>query len=154
MAKKRSYQNEVDKLFKAIDIAADAYKNYPPKNWTPDIIEMVSENLEKDKVRILAAEPKFRTSASLKYNIEAVFTYFQEESGPTVEYFWNQSKESGLDYKRKNKLEKILKRGKIISRIEYDYITDMIVVAEQIGLTTKTETLQLSEMLGEYESKG
>lgn len=153
MAKNRTYKNEVEKLLLAIDISIDSYKTYPPKDWTPEIIKMVAHNLEKDKTRIIEAEQKFRTLASLKYNIEAIFTYFQEGTGETVEYFWRKLKESKLDYNRENKLEKILNRGKIRGRIEYEYVTDMIVVAEQVGLTNKTESKKLSMMLGEYESK-
>lgn len=153
MKKKRTYQEEVEKLLKAIDISIESFKTYPPKDWTPDIVKMVTSNLEKDKLRIINAEPKYRTLASLKYDIEAVFTYFQEGAGETVEYFWNKILEINLDYKRENKLEKILKRGKIRGRIEYEYVTDMIVVAEQVGMTSEEEIKRLSEMLGEYESK-
>ena len=35
MKKKRTYQEEVEKLFKAIDISIDAYKKHPPEDWTP-----------------------------------------------------------------------------------------------------------------------
>lgn len=153
MAKKRTYQNEVDKLLKAIDISIDAYKTYPPKDWTPEIIKMVSTNLEKDKTRIIEAEPKFKTLASLKYNIEAIFTYFQEGTGEAVEYLWKKLKESKLDYIREDKFGKIINRGKIRGRIEYEYVIDMIVVAEQIGLINKTEKNKLSKMIGEYEHK-
>ena len=114
---------------------------------------MVTSNLEKDKFRRIDAEQKIKTLASLKYDIKAVFTYFQEGAGETVEYFWNKICEANLDYKRENKLEKILNRGKIRGRIEYEYVTDMIVVAEQVGMTSEEETKRLSEMLGEYESK-
>ena len=152
MKKKRTYQEEVEKLHKAIDISIDSYKTYPPKDWTPDIVNMVTSNLEKDKLRRIEVEPKFRTLASLKYDIEAVFTYFQEGAGETVEYFWKKINEVGLDYKRENKLENILNRGKIRGRIEYEYVTDMIVVAKQVGMTNENETKQLSEMLGQYES--
>ena len=91
--------------------------------------------------------------ASLKYDIEAVFTYFQEAAGETVEYFWAKLNEAGLDYKRENKLEKILNRGKIKGDIEYNYVTDMLVVAEEVGLTTAVQNAQLNEILGVYESK-
>ena len=82
-----------------------------------------------------------------------MFTYFQEGSGPTVEYFWQKINEAGLDYVRENKLEKILKRGNIRGRIEYDYVTDMMVVAEQLGMVSKEEAQQLSNMLGAYEQR-
>ncbi|PTB97354.1 hypothetical protein C9994_03200 [Marivirga lumbricoides] len=153
MKKKRTYQEDVEKLFKAIDISIESYKTYPPKDWTQDIVKMVTSNLEKDKLSIINAEPKFRTLASLKYDIEAVFTYFQEATGETVEYFWKKIDEAGLDFKRENKLEKILDRGKIRGRIEYEYVTDMIIVAEQVGMTSKEETKRLSDMLGNYEAR-
>ncbi|ANQ51758.1 hypothetical protein MY04_4420 [Flammeovirga sp. MY04] len=153
MKKRRTYKEEVEKLCKAIDISIDAYKTYPPKNWTPEILNMVISNLEKDKLSRIEAEPKFRTLASLKYDIEAVFTYFQEDTGKTVEYFWKKLEDASLEYKRENKLEKILNRGRIRGRIEYEYVTDMIVVAEQVGMTSKEETIKLSDMLEEYESR-
>ena len=153
MNKRRTYKEEVEKLCKAIDISIETYKTYPPKDWTPEIINMVTSNLEKDKLSRIETEPKFKTLASLKYDAEAVFTYFQEATGETVEYFWEKIGEADLDYKRENKLEKILNRGKIKGRIEFEYVTDMIVVAEQVGLTSKEETIKLSVMLGQYESR-
>ncbi len=150
---KKSYQNEVEKLFQAIDLAIEAYKKYPPKNWTPDIVTMVTTNLENDKNRITNAEKKFRTLGSLKYHVEAVFTFFQEGTGEAVEYFWKRIEEEGLDYERVNKLEKILNKGKIKGRIEYDYVIDMILVAEQKQLITTEELKKLNQMIGEYESK-
>jgi hypothetical protein len=153
MKKKRTYQEEVEKLYKAIDISIDSFNTHPPKDWTPDIVKMVTSNLKKDKIRIIEAEPKFKTLASLKYDIKAVFTYFQEGAGETVEYFWRKISEAELNYKREHQLEKILNRGKIRGRIEFEYVTDMIVVAEQVGMTSKEETLKLSDMLGEYESR-
>ncbi|TPE42633.1 hypothetical protein [Pontibacter mangrovi] len=153
MKNRKSYQEEVDRLFKAIDLSIEAYTKYLPEGWTGGVLKMVISNLEDQKKRILGAEKKFRTIASLKYEIEAVFTYFQEASGEAVEYFWKRINEEGLAYERENKLEKILKRGKIRGRIEYDYVNDIIVVAEQTGLTTIDETRQLSQMLGEYEAK-
>jgi hypothetical protein len=153
MKNKRSYQEEVDKLCKAIDLSIEAYTEYPPTGWTAEILKMVTSNLKDHQKRRLVADKRFKTMASLKYDIEAVFTYFQEAAGETVEYFWKRIKEEGLDYTRENKLEKILNRGKIRGRIEFGYVTDMIVVAEQNGLTTIDETQKLSQMLGEYEAK-
>ncbi len=153
MEKRRSYKEEVEKLCKAIDISIESFKTFPPKDWTSDNLNMATSILEKIKQRRLDAEPKFRNLASLKYDIEDLFTYFQEATGDTVEFFWKKINETGLDYKRENKLEKILTRGKIRGRIEYEYVTDMIMVAEQVGLTTKEETTKLSEMLGDYEFK-
>jgi hypothetical protein len=153
MKKKKTYQEEVEKLCKSIDISIDSFTTHPPKSWTPDIVKMVISDLEKDKLRRMNTEPKFRTLASLKYDVEAVFTYFQEGSGETVEYFWNKIRQANLDFERENKLKKILNRGKIRNRLEYEYVTDMIVVSEQIGMTSETETKILNKILDIYESK-
>jgi hypothetical protein len=152
---KKSYQSEVEQLFKAIDLAMDAYEKYPPKDWTPDIVKTVKTHLENHKNRILNAEKQFRTLESLKYDIDAVFTFFQEGIGETVEYFWKriEEEEEGLDYKRVNKLEKILKRGKIKGMIEYDYVIDTMLAAKQKQLITVEELKKLNQLIGEYESK-
>jgi hypothetical protein len=91
--------------------------------------------------------------ASLKISETDVFTFFQESSGETVNFFWKKIHELNLEYKRTNKLEKIFKRGKIRGITEYDYVKDIIVAAEQEGLTTPEQTSQLSRMLAEFEEK-
>ncbi|MGB1040686.1 MAG: hypothetical protein ACPGVD_07425 [Flavobacteriales bacterium] len=149
---KKSYEKEVKKLLSAIDISIDAYRKYPPYSWSPDIIKMVTHNLEVDKKRIINAEVKFKNLNSLNYDIDAVFTFFHEGTGPAVEYFWERIGELGLGYERKNKLKKILKRGKIRGQIEFNYLNDIIVVAEQAGLATKNEIKRLNSMIGKYES--
>ncbi|WP_300659931.1 hypothetical protein [Fluviicola sp.] len=150
---KKSYPNEVEKLLKAIDLSIEAYKKYPPKDWTPDIVKTVTAHLEDHKNRILNAEEKFKILKSLKYDIDAVFTFFQEGAGEAVAYFWKRIEEEGLDYERVNKLEKILKRGKIKGIVEYDYVIDIILVAEQKQWITVEELKKLNQMIGEYESK-
>lgn len=150
---KKSYQNEVEKLFKAIDLSIEAYNKYPPKDWTPDIVKTVTTHLEGHKNRILNAEKKFQTLRSLKYDIDAVFTFFQEGSGEAVAYFWKRIEEEGLDYERVNKLEKILNRGKIKEIVEYDYVIDIMLVAEQKQWITVEELKKLNQLIGEYESK-
>ncbi len=149
--KRRSYREEVDKLCRAIDIAIDTYKSHPPPEWTIDNINFATDMLEKDKSRRINCEPRFRSLASLKYDIDAVFTYFQEATGNTVEYFWKKIKEENLDYKRVNKLEKIFKRGKIRGRIEYEYSKDIIVVAQQTGMITEKEAKKLGGMIHQFE---
>jgi hypothetical protein len=50
-------------------------------------------------------------------------------------------------------LWKVLKRGKINNRIEYEYIIDIIVPAEQENRITSKEVKLLSEMIGAFENK-
>lgn len=153
MKKKRTYQEEANKLAAAIDIAIGAFKTECPADFDSSHQEHVISCYADYKEKCLNPEPQFRNLTSLKYLINDVFTYFQEGTGKTVEYFWCRIKEVGLDYIRENRLEKILNRGKIKGRIEYEYVTDMIMVAEQVGLITNEESITLSTMIGEYESR-
>ena len=50
-------------------------------------------------------------------------------------------------------MKKILNRGKIKGRIEFNYVIDMFVVAQQNGMITKAEAERLNEMLEEFEGK-
>ncbi|MFB9865492.1 hypothetical protein [Rufibacter immobilis] len=153
MTKRRTYTEEAEKLAKAIDIAIEAFENKILEHEMKQHLELTISCYKEWKEQSLNPEPQFRSLSSLKYLIEAVFTYFQEGTGPTVEFFWKKLDEEGLDFKRENKLEKILKRGKIRGRIEYDYVTDMIVIAEQAKLTTSEDSRKLSQMIGEFESR-
>jgi|TARA_R110000823_G_C15657709_1_gene471688 hypothetical protein len=145
---KKKYEDEAIKLSKVIDIAIDSFEkfNVENKDW---FIKVYSEWKE----RILNPEIKFKTIASLKYDIADVFTMFNESTGKEIEYFWEQIKMQNLEYKREDKLNKILNRGKIRGKIEFDYITDIIVPAEQENRITKVEAKKLGEMLYEFEFK-
>ncbi|WP_397362024.1 hypothetical protein [Olleya sp. R77988] len=153
MKKKNTYQEEANKLAAAIDIAIKAFKVECPPDFEKSHQEHTISCYANWKENCLNPEPQFRNLTSLKYCIKDVFTYFQEGTGKTVEYFWEKIDEAELEYKRENKLKKILQRSKILNRNEYEYITDMIIVANQSGLTNKEETIKLSNMLGEYESR-
>jgi hypothetical protein len=150
---KRSYEEEAIKLSKAADIAIKAFEKYPPEIWTKDMLSHVIKCYREWKDDALNPEPKFRKITSLKYTIENVFTYFQESNGKDVEYFWREIQEQNLEYVREDKLWKIMKRGKIKSRIEFEYITDIIVVAEQEKRITESEVEKLVQMIEEFESR-
>lgn len=151
MPKTRTYESESKKLVKAIDIAVEAFTVECPKIFSKEHQEQFISTYLQRKESILNPQPKFKTLTSLKYEIENVFTYFQEGAGPTVEYFWNKINEQKLDYKRENKLKKILERGKIRGRIEFEYVIDMFVVAQQNGMITRDEALSLSNMIEKFE---
>ncbi|PQJ12975.1 hypothetical protein CJD36_004320 [Flavipsychrobacter stenotrophus] len=148
---KDTYDIHAEELSKAIDIAIDAFQKYRPDGFDDKQLTHVINVYRKFKGDALA--PKFRNLKSLKYNIVDVFTYFQEASGKTVDYFWQQIKEQELNYKRDNKILKILKRGKINNRTEYDFVTDVIVPYQQEGVITDDEDGALKEMIGKFELK-
>jgi hypothetical protein len=153
MKKKKTYQEEAAKLIRAIDIAVESFEKYCPNDLDERSLKHIISCYKGWKDELLHPLPQYMNLASLKYQIENVFTSFQEGAGETVEYFWKRIKEEGLDYVRENRLKKILDRGRIKGRLEYDYVTDMIVVAEQVGLTTSEEAFRLGHMLDEFKTK-
>lgn len=150
---RQDYDTEAIKLAKAVDNAIDSYSKYPPKGFTQENLDFVVNLHYEWKNSFLNPEPKFRKIASLNYDIQAVFTYFQEGAGEAVAYFWEQLTKENLGYVREDKLRKILDRGKIKGRIEYELAIDSIVAAEQVGKITKLEAIQLSEMIGGFETR-
>ncbi len=149
----KTYETESQKLAKAIDIAVDAFTHVCPKNFTKENQDHFIKTYLKWKESCLNPEAKYRNLQSLKYDINNVFTYFQEGTGPTVEYFWGKIAEAGLYYNRENRIKKILDRGKIRGRVEFECVVDMFVVAQQNGMITKDEALRLSDILKNYELK-
>ena len=150
---KKTYEEEAIKLSIAVDIAIEAFEKYQPEIWSEVELNHIIGCYQEWKSMALNPQPEFRKIASLKYKINDVFTYFQEASGREVEYFWKQIREQNLNYVREDKLGKIIKRGKIRNRIEFEYVTDLIVVAEQEKRITKNDVEKLSHMIGEFESR-
>ena len=148
----KKYIEEGKKLEKAIDIAIDCFKKYPPKDFTQEHINHFVSGYQDYKDSIFNCESKFQTIVSLKYTINDVFIYFQEGSGEAAEIFWTTLKEKNLNYKRKHPIDKILKRGKIKNDIEYQIVIDLIPVAEHTGLISKDQEKALNIMLGDYEN--
>ena len=152
MKEKRNYQEEAEKLAKAIDIAVEAFRLHCPEKLKSHQDHFIKCYLEwKDDA--LHPEHQYKNLTSLKYDEVAVFTYFLESKGEMIEYFWRRIKEAGLDYPREDKLAKIFQRGKIKGRIEWEYANDVIVAAEQEGRITEAEAMRLSEMIGEFENR-
>jgi len=143
---KRSYEEEAIRLSKVIDIAIESFEKFELENkdWFTKVYLEYKES-------ILSPEPQFRNMTSLKYSISDIFTMFQECTGEEIEYFWKQIEKQNLGYIREDKLAKIMKRGKINSRIEFEYATDVIVVAEQEKRITKDEVKKLAKMIGKFE---
>ena len=150
---KKNYEDEAIKLSKAADIAIESFEKFPPEIWSKEVLNHVISCYTEWKYNALNPEPQFKRIASLKYNIENVFTYFQESAGKEVEYFWQQIQKQNLDYIREDKLAKVIKCGKIKNRIEFEYVTDIIVHAEQENRITNDEAKQLGKMLYEFEFK-
>lgn len=148
------YLQQAQELAKAIDIAIAAVQAHPPQDFTAENIQTFVKFYQDAKQSALEPEPAFATVASLKFTINNVLTYFLEASGEAVDQFWLAVKQQELPYKRKNRLAKILKRGKIKNKVEYNLVVDQIVVYQQEGLINATEFEALSQMIGEFEAAG
>lgn len=134
-------------------MAIEAFRKYPPKGMNEShVLHLVQGYLEWKDLALNPA-PEYRKLTSLKYLIQDVFTYFQEAAGEAVEYFWTQVTQEELGYVREDKLRKIIGRGKIKSRLEFDYVADMLVAATQEGRISEEEATQLSRMLGDFENR-
>ena len=151
--KENKYLQSSINLVKAIDIAIESFKKFPPKNWDTNTLNHVINVYKEWKEGRINAELKFKNLSSLKYDIENVFTNFQEGSGDEVNYFWDKIKEHNLPYKRENKLVKILKRKKIKDDIEFDFVTDVMVPYQQEDLINEEELILLNTYIGDFENR-
>ena len=146
MKPRKKYADEVVKIISAIDIAIEAFEKFDVKD--KDVFIRVYKDYKEKR---LNAEAQYRNMASLNYTIADILTWFQEGTGDDVEYFWKQVEKQNLGYIREDKLAKILNRGKILGRIEYEYVTDVIVAAEQENRITENQAVQLKIMVGDFE---
>lgn len=103
--------------------------------------------------RALEPEPAFANLKSLAFLEDAFFTFWNESTGAHVRRFWHSIAERGLPFERKDIVGDVLLRGRIRTRIEYDHVTDGLVVLRQEGKISATEQRRLSAMLDEYEAR-
>jgi len=150
---KNTYEKEANKLAKAIDIAIEAVKKFPPKDYSSEHIKIFIKTYLDFKKNALNPKPKFKTLASLKYNIQNTFIFFQEGSGKTVDFFWNEIKNCNLPYKRENKLKKIIAKKRIKNHLEYEYVIDTIVPFEQENIINKEDIAILNQLISNFENK-
>ncbi len=140
---KKEYYN---KIIKMIDIAIIAYSEKGDKSITSNFLPFY--NSLKDDLKI-----KSNRLSSLKFYEEQALTYFQEGAGKVVELFWEKINDANIDYKRENKLLKILGRKKIKNESEYHLATDAMLPQLQMGIITQTDFDNLSRMIGDFENK-
>jgi hypothetical protein len=151
MASKR-YEEELSNLLIAIDLAIQTIKEVPPIEYESHHIQHTIDHLNQTRKRRIEAEPRYRNLASLKYDIEVVFTYYNEAMNPTTDYFWKLIKEHNLPYVRNNFIQRILRRKKIKDESEYNYVKDVMVAMLQEGSITQEDFGLLSLYIEKYES--
>lgn len=92
------------------------------------------------------------TVAQLRYLETDFFTYWNEGPPTVTRAFWDEIEAAQLPFRRVDHLSRILARGRISSRAEYEFAVDVIVGAEQSGLLSSEEASRLSIMIGVYET--
>ncbi len=150
---KRNYEEEAKRLSQAIDIAIESMVRYTPIGMEGAELDRFVDFYKETKASCFNPDPKFRSLASLKYSIDDIFTYFQEAHGPAVEYFWQKIKAADLGYVRVNRMQKILKRKRIASQVEYDFVIDTMIPYHQQEMISEEELAALKEMVGAFETK-
>ena len=81
------------------------------------------------------------------------FTEWNEGSGEHVERFWQLVAERDLPFERKDIVRDVLNRGRINNEMEYQTITDSIVIQQQMGKISVAEAEKLAKMLGQFEER-
>ena len=152
MAARKTYEVEAARLAKAIGLAIDAISRFPPDGFSTENTAHFIATYSDLKNQAVSPPPCYKNLRSLRYTEADVFIYFQEAAGAAVEYFWTQVALAELGYERRDLLRKILDRGKIKGRIEYEYAVDSLVAAQQQGRITPAEFEKLAAMIGQFES--
>jgi len=148
MKQRRTYIEAVQSFLRLAELAREAYIKFPREGN-----EIILRSSEMRIQQRMDADQKYRNLVSLKYDEVEVLTFFNEGSGPTVEYFWKRIAEEGLPYQRKDVLGDVLKRGRIRTRQEYDVIVDTYIPAQQEGRITSEQAIALGSMIEDYENR-
>jgi hypothetical protein len=149
----KSYDEQAKVLSKAIDIAIESIKRFRPKDLRDSDIAQFISVYESSKADILDPNFKFRTLRALEDTKNGILIYFQEGSGPDVNFFWDRIREEKIGYERVNKMAKILKRKWIANQMELDFVIDCLVACQQEGLISEEEGQMLDRMIFEFEER-
>ena len=152
MTASKKYQQKARELAIAIDIAIDAF-NSKRTDLSDSQKQKIIESYLAMKEMAINPTPQFRKIKSLEYLVEAALAPFQEDAGYYVDYFWRRITSANLNFQREDKLQKILDRGRITKMIEYDYVVENIVIAQQENRITQPQVAKLNSILTDFESK-
>jgi len=145
------YEEQADKLARAVDIAEQIIKE--SADFNADLVKPMLDFGTQIKDNALNPEPQFKKLASLKYLESDFFTFWNESTGSDVDKFWDRVFESRLGYVRKHPIQDVLKRKKIRNIHEFDFVTDNIVVYEQTGRLNQEQIIELNKYIEEFERR-
>jgi hypothetical protein len=148
-AKSAKYLARASAFAKAIDLAVKIRSSQP---WED---RRAVEHYLWCKERVVPpyADPVNANLRGLAQLENIFFTEWNEGSGEDVECFWQLVAECGLPFERRDFMRDILKRGHINNEIEYQTITDSMVIQAQMGKISAAEMERLGKMLGQFEAR-
>ncbi len=146
---RETYEERAQKLALAVEIAQEII------NTSSKLTDLDKKEYLKlgQLVKGCALNPRkgFKRMDSLKYLESDYFVHWDEIENPEGHRFWTELFKKGLYRERRNIIEKVLKRNKIKNIAEFEFINDTIVVAEQTGHITESQSKQLNQLMGEFE---
>lgn len=148
MGKKESIENYHQSLITLTELAIDIFRSHDT-NKNRGLID----GYELLKEHLINLDSKFMNRKGLSDIEDSILTFFNESSGELVSSFWDRITELDLPYRKKDKLTQILKRGRLINRNEFDFVTDTLVAMRQENKISFKEFELLSKMLEDYQNR-
>jgi hypothetical protein len=142
--KSAKYLARASAFAEAVDLAV-AIRSAPPWEDKRDV-----EHYLWCKERAVPPDPVNANLRGLAELENIFFTPWNEGSGEHVERFWQLVAERGLPFERKDIVRDVLNRGRINNEMEYQTITDAIVIQHQMGKISAAEAERLDKMLGQF----
>jgi len=148
-----TYTERAVKLLAIIDIGISAIERFPPPGFDDNQVKIFTDSYRLYRSKIENPEKTFMTIKSLKISEDRVLIYFMEAHGEAVDYFWNEVKAQNVGFNRINKLRKVLKKKRLKSEIDYNFIIDVIGPYQEEGLINGDEIQKLNNLLVEFEKR-
>jgi hypothetical protein len=143
------YNTQAKEVAEIIDIAINSLKKNPPEDFSTAHIEHFINTYLDFKNQAINPEPRFKNIQSLTQLKNESLIYFQEGSGKAVDEFWKTITEKNIPLTRKaNHLNKMLKRGKIKNKVEYDWLIDTY----NSHTLSQDEVGKINDMIAKFEN--
>jgi hypothetical protein len=145
------YEKKANQLAKAIDLALQVISESStiPANLKEQLLSFSSNT----RSMALNPEPQFRKVASLKYLENDFLIYWNETAGTDSDKFWKMISSAGLEYKRKDTIQDVLRSNKIKNIQNTIALLTTLSFAEQTGSITNKQVIQLNKLLAEFEAR-
>lgn len=142
------YQQEANRLCRALDIAIDTFSRFLPDGSTEEDRQSMISYYEQYKDEIMNPIPEFRDLESLQWSKRDIFNYYEVFFGEMAEYFWKGIEEAGLGYERPNYLREVVEKGEEPHFwVDNKSVEQSILAALQKGTLTAEEANKLRGML-------